>query len=92
MQETAFLLYVFQNKKFVTFQNTYSAYFFYGGGPYHKETSLSIFRVNERTGFYTIGSSVIKELMLERYSSYSLEMSKLFLYFKVSITTPKASD
>ena len=31
------------------------------GGPYHKETSPSICRANQWTGFYMIGASNIKE-------------------------------
>ena len=30
-------------------------------GPYHLETSLLIFKANQWTGFYMIGTSVIKE-------------------------------
>ena len=36
------------------------------GGPYHIETSPLIFRANESTGFYMIGTSVMKELNTEK--------------------------
>ena len=36
---------------------------FHDRGPYHIETSTSICRANQWTGFYIIGTSVMKELM-----------------------------
>ena len=36
-----------------------------------------------------VGTSVMRELILERYSSYLLEISKPFLHFKVCITISK---
>ena len=36
--------------------------FFHDGGPYHTETSPLIRRANQWTGFYMIGTSVMKEL------------------------------
>ena len=35
---------------------------FYDGGPYHIETSPLISRANQWTGFYMIGSSIMKKL------------------------------
>ena len=35
---------------------------FHGRGPYHIETNPLICSANQRTGFYMIGSFVIKEL------------------------------
>ena len=35
---------------------------FHDGGPYHTETSLLICSANQWTGFYIIGTSVMKEL------------------------------
>ena len=35
---------------------------FHDGGLYHKETSQLIFRANQRTGSYMIGTSVMNEL------------------------------
>ena len=37
---------------------------FYDGGPYHIETSLLIYRTNKWTGFYMVGTSVMKDLKL----------------------------
>ena len=37
---------------------------FYHGGPYHIETSLLIYRTNKWTGFYMVGTSVMKDLKL----------------------------
>ena len=37
--------------------------FFHNKGLYHKETSPLICRANKWTGFYTIGTSVTKELI-----------------------------
>ena len=36
---------------------------FYDGGPYHTETILLIWSVSQWTGFYMIGTSVIKVLI-----------------------------
>ena len=36
--------------------------FFHDGGPYHIETSTLICKTNQWTGFYMIGTSVVKEL------------------------------
>ena len=36
---------------------------FHDGGPYHTETSPLICSVNQWTGFYMIGASVMKELI-----------------------------
>ena len=38
---------------------------FHGGGPYRIETSTLICRANQWTGFYTIGTSVMKEFFNE---------------------------
>ena len=37
--------------------------FFYDGGAFHRETRPLICRANQSTGFYTIGASVLKELI-----------------------------
>ena len=37
-------------------------YPFYDGGPFHIETSALIYSSNQWTGFYMIGTSVMKEL------------------------------
>ena len=37
-------------------------YFVHGGGRYHIETSPLIYGANQRTGFYMITASVMKEL------------------------------
>ena len=37
------------------------AYLFHEGGPYHIETIPFICRANQWTGFYMIGTSVMKE-------------------------------
>ena len=42
--------------------NTNSLYLFHDGGPYHVETSPLIYSANQWTGFYKIGTFVIKEL------------------------------
>ena len=36
---------------------------FHDGGPYHIETNPSICYVNQGTGFYMIGTSIMKELL-----------------------------
>ena len=36
--------------------------YFHDGGPYHIETSPLIYKANQWTGFYIIGTSVMKEL------------------------------
>ena len=36
--------------------------FFHDGGPYHIETSTLICKTNQWTGFYMIGTSIVKEL------------------------------
>ena len=38
---------------------------FHGGGPYHIETSPLIYRSDRWTGFYMIGSSVMKDLTVK---------------------------
>ena len=43
--------------------------FFYDGGPYHIETSLLIYRANQWTIFYMIGTSVMKELNVSQSMS-----------------------
>ena len=45
-----------------TLGNVITTYLLHEGGPYHIETSLLIFSANQWTGFYIIGSSVIKEV------------------------------
>ena len=39
------------------------SWLFRGGSPYHIETGLSIWRSKQRTGFYMIETSVMKELI-----------------------------
>ena len=41
-----------------------ASWIFHDGGPHYAETSSLIFRTNQWTGFYTTGTSVMKELML----------------------------
>ena len=48
---------------------------FYDGGPYHIETSLLIYRTNKWTGFYTVGTSVMKDLKL------AIKMQQLFCFY-----------
>ena len=51
-----------------------SAYLFHDGGPYHIATSPLICGVNQRIGFYLIGTSVTKELIslgTEQFSEIS---------------------
>ena len=38
----------------------------YDGGPYHMETSPLICSANQWTGFYIVGTSVMKELKIFR--------------------------
>ena len=38
---------------------------FHDGGPYHIETSSLIRNANQWTGFYMIGTSIMKEFKLE---------------------------
>ena len=45
-----------------TLGNVITTYLLHEGVPYHIETSLLIFSANQWTGFYIIGSSVIKEV------------------------------
>ena len=40
----------------------FSRYLFHDGGPYHIETSPLICIANEWTGFYMIGTTIMKEL------------------------------
>ena len=44
---------------------------FYDGGLYHIENSPLICSANQKTGFYVIGTSVMKKLMLLHLSHYS---------------------
>ena len=56
---------------------------FNDGNPYHVETSPVICRSNEGTGFYMIGTSVMKELM--QLSSYNTERSGAFFQSSDSV-------
>ena len=55
-----FLLHADELKKYLLFN-------FLNGGPYYIETSLLICSANQWTGFYMIGTSVIKELNILTY-------------------------
>ena len=61
---------------------------FHDAGPYHIETSPLIWRVNQWTGFYIVGASVMKDLSVTEtvvlFESYHIVFEK---YFKcISIT------
>ena len=47
-------------------------YLFHEGGPYHIETSPLICRANQWTGFYIIGTSVLKQLIASLKSFLNL--------------------
>ena len=47
----------------ITFHKSVYNYLFHDGRPYHIETSLLTCRANQWTGFYMIGTFVMKELI-----------------------------
>ena len=51
-------------------------YLFHDGGPYHIKTSPFICRANQWTGFYVIGTSVMKEL---NYVQRNILMARCYL-------------
>ena len=53
---------IFQNSSFTEHLRITTFKLFDDGDPYHIETSPFIYSANQWTGFYMIGTSVIKEL------------------------------
>ena len=58
---------------------------FHDGGPYHTETSPSICKANQWTGFYMIETSVMTELMKKITAYFRKSLKKMILvrrYYK----------
>ena len=54
---------VLENRSSEYMKISYRVNSLHDGGPYHVETSPMICRANQWTGFYVIGTSVVKGLM-----------------------------
>ena len=53
------------------FVGFFNALTFHDGGPYHIETSPLIYRANQWTDFYMIGTTVMKELTIDNIPKWS---------------------
>ena len=51
--------------------------YFHDGGPYHIETSPLIYKANQWTGFYMIGTAVTKELIYKSTGKFPIFLWKI---------------